>query len=246
MLNRETLRRARIVGVSLFALALTFVLVKFYVEFRNASQRGKVVASVVHEQASSLRRLEMSRDQVREQRVWPDDFSALQYWVVLDLAREGDPEGTRRRLIELTQGHEVSPVLRTSLDRWNSHLTEWSRVNFRRGATLLDSDELIRQGRRRNYEATGYRKVGRLYDATVLYLWSADSLSRYIELNPTSAEVPEALYLLGEAHIHFRNVLPRSFRSDRLLNLCSEFFPSTVWAQRSNRIWNEELKGGGA
>jgi hypothetical protein len=245
MLNRGKSGKVRLAGILVLALTLTFLVSKFYAEYRSSRERGKFVASLVQEQVAALRRLPVPEELVLSQKNWPDDFLALQGWVILELARNGDPEAVSKRIADTARGRDYSPVMRTSLERWKSALSEWSRVQFRRGDGEQSAEELLNQGRRRHYEAAGYRKIGRMYDATILYLWSADHLSRFIEANPNRSEVPEALYLLGDAYSHFRHVLPAGFRSDRLLNLCMELFPSTVWAQRARNIWSDEIIQGG-
>ncbi|MGZ3686997.1 MAG: tetratricopeptide repeat protein [Bdellovibrionota bacterium] len=207
--------------------------------FRRPHERGDLVVTVLKEQEQVLRGMSREIPPSVELRGWPDDFIALQQWLILTLARDHNPAIAARRLEALEQDRSISPVLMTSLRRWRSTLQQWSGM-----ALPVSSESLLELGRLKHFEASGYRKIGRLYDGTALFLWSSTLLTRFIEENPGSKRVPEALYFLGINYLRLNYALPRVIRGDRLLNLCSEIFPNSIWAQQANEFWRKEMVHG--
>lgn len=105
----------------------------------------------------------------------------------------------------------------------------------------LPPEQLLSESRRVHAEAAGYLRVGRTYDAAALYVASVRSLVQFIEKNSTHRDVPEALFLMGEALARLRRVYPVSLKSESVLTLCMELYPDSVWAVRARMLRNGEL-----
>jgi hypothetical protein len=223
-------------GIMVIALAL-----RFSIEYRGSRDRGRFVASMVREQIGMIRQLPDPVHILHREANWPDDFLALQGWLVVKLARGHEPDQVRRELAAMASRHAFSPALATSLNRWQETLARWSRTSGSDRLRVLSPAEAMAEGRRYFYEASGYRKIGRSYDASALYLWSASLLVNFIDRAPLDRDVPEALYLLGDICLRFRHALPPTLRPDRMLNLCSELYPDSVWGNRARALWMEDL-----
>lgn len=166
---------------------------------------------------------------------------ALQSWLILNSLRLRDPERLAGDLRQLSAWRSYSNSTDETLKRWDDALGRWSRWRGRREASAR---ELLREGRKRFYEAAGYDRIGRAYDATALYLWAADALLLYLDREePAGAEVPEALFLLGNIFIRHGTSLPRSFKADRLHRFLLNTYPETIWAERARSL-RHEIQGG--
>jgi hypothetical protein len=128
--------------------------------------------------------------------------------------------------------------MRVTLGRWSHSLLDWQK-EFKVGGDRVHSEDLMREGKQRYFEAAGFRKIGRAYDATILNLRTISLLTRFIHQDPYSSSVPEALFMLGAAYAGLGHALPKKMRGDRILNLCSELYPDSLWADRSQTIWRE-------
>ena len=165
-----------------------------------------------------------------------ESLPTLQVWLVKQLLTKS-PVQTRQVSARLLELEMQKPEFEISLRRWRTGLLHWSDSENRSPATT--SEDTLTDGRLLYYEATGYLKIGREMDATVLYLRSFDLLSRYIESSPTSPDVPEALFLTGVSKLRLSKALPSVVRGNRLLNLCVELYPDSVWAKLSRETARE-------
>ena len=131
---------------------------------------------------------------------------------------------------------------RPSVVRWANTWDSWSKVPARNDVGLngLTAHQLLIEGRQRFFEASGFEKIGRTYDAAVLNLWAIVVLTQFVEKNPYHPEIPETLYMLGEAYMDLGSGLPSQVKADRVINLCSELYPDSVWANRANSLWREQ------
>jgi hypothetical protein len=246
MFKVTNIRFFRILFLAVFCLGVASLGTRLIVELRHSQQKGRFVVSMVQEQVNALSesssRLWGAPAVWAPKSGWPDDFLALQNWIIQGAILGKDPDSLSHQLAQISHGRTISPTLSASIRRWQDGLVRWSRARAKFKGSDIDPQDLLEEGRLRHHEAVGYDKIGRGYDATVLYLWSADFLRRFIAQAPLEAEVPEALYLLGQAHVRFRHAFPPSIRSDRFLNLCSELFPGTLWAKRANAVWRDEMR----
>lgn len=221
-------------GLGLLTLMIA---TKSYLDYQQSHERGRLVVSIIREQKSLLAQLPEPHEDFKKNKGWPDDYMALQSWLILQLAKNAQPAEADLRLSQVSDQRSYSPVLKASLDRWSQAFQRWEVSRSIASQNLRTPEQLMEEARTRHFEATGFYRIGRMYDATALYLWSIELLSNFIESNPLHRDVPEALYLLGAAYFRFRGVIPNSVRSDRILNLCSEVFPETIWSERARAIW---------
>ncbi len=231
-----------------FILLIT-VIVKSALSFHHSSERGRLVASVVLEQARSLTKDSVSDQVVESQKGWPDGFLLLESWLVSRPHLAQNPLKTARVLQTMAVNHSFSRVMGVSLDRWADALMRWEDFNHKSFSfSRMPAEELARAllGETRGLyaEASGYRKVGRQYDAAVLYLWSIDLATRFIEQFPRHEQVPEMLFILGDSYIQLKHALPLEMRPDRILNLCSEMYGESIWANQSTVLRKAELENG--
>jgi hypothetical protein len=235
----------RYILIGLLAFAASAVFLRFLTQYRSSQERGRLIVALLNEQEAQLKGLTFKQDYLAGRNVWADDEPALKSWLVMQAVQGETPEQLAKDLKKISQGKYYSSTLKTSLTRWNSVLARWGRWRAKPQSAADekgDSDSLMEEGRRRYFEARGFQKIGKSYDSVPLYLWAMESLSRYIRENPQADEVPEALFLLGSTYIRFRQNFPSKVRGDRILNLCAEFFPGSVWAKKSNTLWQEEMR----
>ena len=228
-----------LLSAGVFVTAVSLLILKVCEDSNRSRERGHLVASIVHEQAVAFQQENISDKVLDDLDKWPDDFLSLKNWVVIQTWRTGDPGQVSHRLRLISNRHSYSPVLRTSLRRWSEALTRWASESDH--PEQMSPDELIQDARHRYFEASGYQKIGRQYDAAVLYLWSAAFLNRFVQTAPDDSRVPEALFILGEAYLRLQHALPTPIRSDRILNLCSELYPDSIWASRADALWKDEV-----
>jgi hypothetical protein len=225
-------------------ISLGLILALFWIsldQLRFASNRGRFVVAVVRDSLQSLQHLPDPAPLILSQRGWPDGFLSLQTWFIREAFLGTSPQDLRLRLNDMSEGRMMSSTLRMSLQRWDTALDRWERVRSTRDTTLPDS--LLVEGRTVYHEADGYFRQGYSYDATVHYVWAIRALSRFIEFNPIHMSVPEALHLTSEALLRVRQALTGPLRSGRLIHLCVEQYPDTVWATLSRSLWREEMRG---
>lgn len=167
---------------------------------------------------------ELSRVQAR---VGPVDSVAYQQWLVREWFVTRNPTVLSDRLEKFAQAqaHPLSPDVELLISRWQLSLRRWADV----------SDQLapLEEGRLRFAESAGFTRLGRLGDAAVYRLRAALVLSDLILNQPGTEELPEALYLLGVLYLDFGGALGDQIRADRILRLCSDLFPGTIWGARS-------------
>jgi hypothetical protein len=243
-----------------------FVL-KFYEDSMRTRERGRLVESIVREQLNSLiKQSEFTASDASSGLPRGKDSIALERWLILKtLNASGDisgmasgnaPEnvsgpmsdkdksGNFQHLTSLLRSlsHEVPNGLRSSVNRWANTCESWADTLAHKEMNLngLSAHQLLVEGRQRYFEASGFEKIGRSYDAAALNLWTITVLSEFVEKYPYHPEIPEALYMLGDSYLDLGNGLPNQVKADRVLNLCSELYPDSVWASRANAIWQEQ------
>lgn len=235
-----------------FRLAILFTLsaagicagVLVYDQYQESHQIGRIAATVVTQEIDRLKQEPLPVQLVGAQPGWPDDFIALQSWFILRALQKPDPLLLLTELSQLSRNRQVSPVMRTSLKRWNDSLQRWAvaedagskRTPGYSEIAGRSPEQLFLEGRKYHDEAVGYERVGRAYDATALYLWSFVRLSEFIREAPLHESNAEALYLLGKIYTQFKHALPTRVRADRFLNLCKELYPDTIWAARGHSL----------
>lgn len=221
-----------------------FVL-KFYEDSMRTRERGRLVESIVREQLNSL--VEQSETKVQETASGlprAKNSSDLERWVISKtLAASRNFHRLTSLLRSLSHDKAVPDGLQTSMNRWANTCEHWGNAESRNsiGLSGLSATQLLAEGRQRFFEASGFEKIGRSYDAAILNLWTIVVLSEFIEKHPFHPEVPEALFMLGDSYLDLGNGLPNQVKADRVLNLCSELYPDSVWANRANSIWKEQF-----
>lgn len=99
------------------------------------------------------------------------------------------------------------------------------------------SADLLEMGRQSYYRAKGYEKRGDLEIAFGYYLRSSKLLIKFLKIEPGHIDVPEVLFLIGDSFMRFYGLVPTNVRLDRILNLCGELYPETIWARRARARW---------
>jgi hypothetical protein len=234
----------RLTLVAVLAISVVGVGLRFASEYRRSHQEGRFVSRIVQEQLLTIRNMGTQGAVLQAAQEWPDEYSSLQTWLVATALKARDPAKVRAELNELIGDRLVSPALRASLNRWNGVLESWANFKDEQQNAHVRASVLLSEGRKHHHEAMGYVKVGRAFDATPLLLWSVTLLSEFIDRDPTSRFVPEALFLLGEDTLQFKRAIPGASRPDRILNLCGEFFPESIWAERAEQLWKSEMTRG--
>jgi hypothetical protein len=210
------------------------------------NERSHLIASIVREEASALARIEDLEGRVRAEPGWPNDYLQLESWLIRQVFSGVSPAEISSRLGSLSAPHSYSSGMRRSLERWTYALDRWAAggVGSEVGLTRWRAPPELVLGRTLHVEAEGYHSIGRDYDAAVLDLWTARALIAFVEKDPGAPEAPEALYLLGEGIFRLRHALNGSVRADRVLNLCSEFYPDSIWARQATSLWRSEIGHG--
>jgi|GEM_PF-2365821 len=231
----------KVITAALVLLIFATGLSKDYGETRRVRGRGHVVASVVHEQKALLQRLTLHAPAVRISLIklheLPDDSLLLESYLISLTAGNADLKKAYADLKDLTYRENLSLPMRTSLERWQRQLRDWSNQQSR---GLPSMEYLMSEGRKHALESLGYRKIGRGYDSVVLDLWSISLLSQFVERAPNDARVPEAIYLLANSYVGLRYALPRTIKADRILNLVAEHYPDSIWSKQANQLWQTE------
>ena len=214
-------------------LLLGLLVLKYYEDGMRSRERGRLVSSIVDQQFHQLS--SGFGVTVHPEPITPD----LRRWLIQESFKPDETPGRLaakvRQMLRLhADDREFSPVIRQSLKRWVSSLQLWDQ-EIRQGAHA----NLLAEARQRYFEAAGYQKIGRSYDASVLHLWTIGLLTRFVDQNPFDARIPEALFMLGVAYLNLGHSLPPQMRRDRILTLCAEMYPDSLWASRSDAIWKE-------
>lgn len=220
--------------IGAFFSVLIFGAMRGVAEYRGSRDRRHIVASLVREQLVEMRKATSSAE-LTKRRLWPDEFVPLRNWVV-NTGFVTSTQELSNALTELVRNRDFSHRLGASLNRWQETLSRWSGVEARiNGSHNGESvPGLLSTARQCHFQATAYRKIGKSYDATILYLWTAVFLYRYIDRFPQSEQLPEALFLLGDAVLRLQN-------EPRLLSLCADIFPESVWAGQARAVMTSEL-----
>jgi hypothetical protein len=224
----------------LFALGASFL--KVYEDSMRVRQRARLVASIVqeqgdtlfHEQAGTVSAAVAAHDDgVKE-------FIPLSRWIIERFAAaQDDPRVVAKDLNKVLNHSSQSPLVLAALKRWQATLDRWS-------ASLTENSEeaknpraliVLIEGRQHYFESAGFRRIGRSFDGTVLDLWTISLLTKFVEKYPLHPAVPEALFMMGDEYLNLGSALPTDVKSDRILNLVSEFYPDSIWASRANAIW---------
>jgi hypothetical protein len=243
-----------------------FVL-KFYEDSMRARERGRLVESIVREQLNSLmEQSEVATSDTPAGLPRGKDSIALERWLISKtltassgLSRnvssdisgaasvhpaDKDRSGNFQHLTTLLRSlsKDVSGGLQASVNRWANTCESWADTLSQKETSLdsLSAHQLLVEGRQRYFEASGFQKTGRSFDAAALDLWTITVLSEFVEKYPYHPEIPEALYMLGDSYLDLGTGLPARVKADRVLNLCSELYPDSVWASRANSIWQEQ------
>jgi hypothetical protein len=239
-------------------LFLTFVLVlgvgisvlRVYEDSMRTRERGELVVSIVREQMRTLgtRSAVLAMAQVKERTdlsyATSDGLWNPKRWLIRQVFEAPrDPSHIASLLKTWLHAHSATAIARMSMDRWSKTLELWSTQpsSNEQGIEGLSPEQLLSEGRLRFFEASGFHKIGKADDATVLDLWTIVLLTKFIEKNPFHSSVPEALFMLGDAYVYLGRALPSQVKADRVLNLCSELYPDSVWANRANLVWKEEF-----
>lgn len=223
---------------------LLALVVRATADYRKSTEKGRIASTIVRQQLIHLADGSSVESEavLQNEAGWPDDFLTLQRWLIAKTLHGGrSPAAVAAGLEKLSAGHSFSTTLSISLSRWKKHLNDWEKHELSRNST---SQEEYTSGIQRYMEAVGYQKIGRGYDASVLYLESISLLTQFIENAPNDIRVPEGLYFLGSAYLGIRHALDLSIRADRILNLCSELYPSSIWAKQATTQCSEENNNG--
>lgn len=236
-INKQQTLKRQFAGVALVSV-LGFASWVLIDQARHSGDRNRFVAATVRDSIQLLAQDLGSSSSIStalRQSGWPDDFLALQSWLIREGLTGTPPDEIGRSLAQLRSGRRFSPVFETSLRRWGLFLESWNQASaswpVRPGASMLA------EGRMAYHQAEGYSRQGKSYDATPLYVWSILSLVRFVESDSASDSVPEAVFLMGEAFVRLRRAFPSSARIDRILNLCADQYPDSVWASLSRSSW---------
>ena len=233
--------------IKLFCFGLFFCLsilifAKYWSDFRRSEERGRVVSSMLKEQDAARVTNPDIDFNLKSTFQWMNESPELERWLVAQVARGVDPVQIASDLEGLSTQQIYSEVMANSLKRWIVSLREWGKS--REIGDTLPPRRLLELGRLRNFEASGYQRTGKEYDAAVLYLWSNSLLTQFVIESPQDPYVAEALYLLGMTDLRLRHVASKALRADRLLNLCSELYPRSIWASQAYALWRTKLGSG--
>jgi hypothetical protein len=229
----------------LFALGASFL--KVYEDSMRVRQRARLVASIVreqgdtlfHEQAGTAAPVTPARE--REDEV--KEIIPLRRWIIERFAASrNDPRVVAKDLDQILNRPNQSPFVVTALRRWQATLSRWSTGMSENSEDSKSPHALILliEGRQHYFESAGFRRIGRSFDGTVLDLWTISLLTKFVEKYPLHPAVPEALFMMGDEYLNLGSALPRNVKSDRILNLVSELYPDSIWANRANAIWKSE------
>jgi hypothetical protein len=221
-----------------------FVL-KFYEDSMRARERGRLVESIVREQLNSLtEQSELIASDTPAGLPRGKDSIALERWLISKTLTGKNHSENFQHLTALLRSlsKDVPGGLQASVNRWANTCESWADTLSRKDMNLdgLSAHQLLVEGRQRYFEASGFQKTGRSFDAAALDLWTITVLSEFVEKYPYHPEIPEALYMLGDSYLDLGTGLPAQVKADRVLNLCSELYPDSVWANRANSIWQEQ------
>jgi hypothetical protein len=228
----RALSKAALVGL-LLLLGFTLIAVAF--DAHRSQEKGRLVQSLVRQYGLLLASPVPSQDLSQLSMPWPDDSLVLSRWLSNQISRNRTPIEIRAGLLKMQRSQPpLSPVMQTSLGRWHESLEKWSTES--QNGVRLSREEALRKGRRRYLEARGYADVGRVFDASVLFYWAASWLTRAVEGQNSETEFSEILYLLGDIYMTLRHSLPEQIQPERLLYVCSDLYPSSIWASRANAV----------
>jgi hypothetical protein len=227
----------------LFALGMSFL--KVYEDSMRVRQRARLVVSIVQEQDATLFH-EQAGTAAPLMAVHEDESKEvipLRRWIIERFAAsKNDPRVVAKDLDKILNQSNRSPLVLTALKRWQVTLDRWSSGMSENSEDAKSPRALILliEGRQHYFESAGFRRIGRSFDSTILDLWTISLLTKFVEKYPLHPAVPEALFMMGDEYLSLGNALPSEVKSDRILNLVSEFYPDSIWASRANAIWKSE------
>lgn len=216
-----------------FIISFGLLVVKFYEDSMRARERGRLTSSIVSQQFRQIQADERTWGSRPSGKKRADGSVDLSPWMTRETFLESDPKVLLNNLKTQLRHRLSSQDEGISFKRWETDLGHWRAERFSGDA------EVLSQARENYFQASGFSKVGRSYDATVLNLWTIRLLTDFIEKNSFDGQVPEALFMLGVAYRDLDHALPTGIRRDRILNLCSELYSDSLWANRANMIWRE-------
>jgi hypothetical protein len=238
---RIDLRPLRQVVLSILCLIVCFIVIRMVSDAHRSREKERLIRSMVRHHQLSLAQNRISGLGVAAQKSWPNEFPMLESWLVSHLAAGTAPGRIRTELDSMRrlQGGRLPEGMQITLSRWDDALRRWEAETHQpRPTTAADA---LQRGRTRYLEAKGLSAIGRSYDATVLFLWAREWVDRSIDLEGAAQHLPETLYLLGEIFVTLRRSMPKQFHGDQLLNVCSDLFPSSIWASRANAVWQTSM-----
>jgi len=178
----------------------------------RARERGRLVESIVREQLNSLvKQSEFTASDVPSGLPRGKDSIALERWLILKtLNASGDKD-------KFGNFQHLASLLRSL----SHEVPNGLRPSVDRWANTCESWA----------DTLAHKEMN---------LWTITVLSEFVEKYPYHPEIPEALYMLGDSYLDLGTGLPNQVKADRVLNLCSELYPDSVWASRANTVWQEQ------
>jgi hypothetical protein len=242
MFRARIVQPIRLLGVACISAFFVIAIIGLIGRPGSSKERSRLLVSLLKEELSTLKNSPVDFHLLNSTRVWPDDFLLLESWVIQQIIHGASIEKTAQSLELLAAQHHYSRTMEVSLSRWNKALSSWAESRYMVSAHT--PERLLEVGRQKHFEADGFQRIGRKYDAAILYLWSGTHLAQFVELNPESPDVPEALYLLGNCFLKLRHAFPTSLRMDRMTSLVSDLYPNSVWSRKASILWQEEMLNG--
>jgi len=232
MLEKEnTLFKTVFVVVLCFLISLPAT--KLLFEVNSSRQRGTLARSIIRGQFELLKNLrplssEIVQNESQQSILVKSLFSAYLInqslkEVLSTLDSTFKQESFRNRVKEVEDGKRAL-------------------VQFLELDEPLDLHELLDIGRGYYYQAVALEKLGKQTASKVYYLISAHALIRFLYSDPSHIDIPEVLFFVGTSFLKFRDFVPSHARIDRILNLCDELYPNSLWAERARSSWNREVR----
>jgi hypothetical protein len=226
-------RGARAIGMATLGFAVFWAVSWILSEGRPSKQKARIVQTLVRQERSRLAHSVPQSGLGALYRPWPDDSLVLENWLSIQSARDRTPGEILNSLLTMENRQTaLSQGMRETLQHWSDALQLWSSEAEPAPSTV--PEEALKRGRLHFLQARGYSDIGRTYDATVLYLWASYWLDRAVDTARSDTDFPEILYLLGTIYLTLRHSVPAPFHGEKLLYVCSDLYPSSIWASRAN------------
>lgn len=237
----------------------------FFNFFEQASHKGDLVSGLVSEtlkeqhgimKETHLRKAFLLSCRSKRERAlqgtFPEERSALggsqflKKWLVQEFLQGREISEIRSQLQGMARECAVSRETRATFRRWDEALSRGSRLyqakSFRLSPSAghplsaLNIEKLIEGGRSEFFEASGYERIGRTEDGLVNSLIAISLLSQFARAAPLDSRLPEAVYLLGVSYRRLRTLFSDRI-GERLLLLCIDYYPGSVWARQASTVW---------